>query len=326
VELEKNGVKVMASFLRDQLEVIGRGNLEPKYLRGGTESIGRLVRIMEGPHKSSLAEVKEVYDEAVQVQLKSSKAIIVLKRNHLTEVQLPTNYDSFNTNDSIPQTNHLLNMAGTNSWSQGVAANSNAVIAPLSANVSNSPQKEDEPSHHESWRQGKKRKRGRPRPKKGHAKISQTSSASKKVQAKISQASSGQKLTMSRNHFPYSQFTQWPPPIAASDPLPGNPAHREPPQIVGGRDSASLRPIGSYLNNSGYANDDINTGVSVPMPGLMDRNATTRDGVQSQSTSGILPEDEDTFRQYLRSVNQGRDHQSAGSSQHPQQASFSRRW
>jgi len=320
VELEKNGVKVMASFLRDQLKVIGRGDVEPEGLKGGTELTGCLVRIMAGPHKSSEAVVKEVYDDAVQVQLKSSGAIIVLKRNHVKVREGPFYYETLNTNDSIPQTDSLT------AWSKWNAVNS-ARITPSSANVSNSSQKVDKPCHHESesdrnwieseshntesnflgggkeWRQGKKRKRGRPR----------------KGQAKIGQASSGQKLTMSRNPFPYSQLTHWPP-IPTEDPLPGNPAHQAPPQNVGCRDIS-----GSNMNNSGDANDR-NTGVSTSLPGLTDRNATKRDGVQSQLSSDILPEDEDTFRQYLRSVNQGRDNQSARSSQLPQQGSFSRRW
>jgi len=321
VELEKNGVKVMASFLRDQLKVIGRGDVEPEGLKGGTELTGCLVRIMAGPHKSSEAVVKEVYDDAVQVQLKSSGAIIVLKRNHVKVREGPFYYETLNTNDSIPQTDSLT------AWSKWNAVNS-ARITPSSANVSNSSQKVDKPCHHESesdrnwieseshntesnflgggkeWRQGKKRKRGRPR----------------KGQAKIGQASSGQKLTMSRNPFPYSQLTHWPP-IPTGDPLPGNPAHQAPPQNIGCWDIS-----GSDMNNSGDANADRNTGVSAPMTGLIDRNTTKRDGVQSQSSSCILPEDEDTFRQYLRSVKQGRDHQGVGSSQHPQQASFSRRW
>ena len=321
VELEKNGVKVMASFLRDQLKVIGRGDVEPEGLKGGTELTGCLVRIMAGPHKSSEAVVKEVYDDAVQVQLKSSGAIIVLKRNHVKVREGPFYYETLNTNDSIPQTDSLT------AWSKWNAVNS-ARITPSSANVSNSSQKVDKPCHHESesdrnwieseshntesnflgggkeWRQGKKRKRGRPR----------------KGQAKIGQASSGQKLTMSRNPFPYSQLTHWPP-IPTGDPLPGNPAHQAPPQNIGCWDIS-----GSDMNNSGDAIADRNTGVSTSLPGLTDRNATKRDGVQSQLSSDILPEDEDTFRQYLRSVNQGRDNQSARSSQLPQQGSFSRRW
>ena len=60
-------------------------NPESKNLRGGRELIGRFVTILGGPHRCLLAVVKQVYEEAVQVQLKSNGAIIVVDRHNLTE-------------------------------------------------------------------------------------------------------------------------------------------------------------------------------------------------------------------------------------------------
>ena len=89
-----------------------------------------------------------------------------------------------------------------------------------------------------------------------------------------------------------SQFADWPP--VESDRLPGNPA----------RDMSG---------NAGLP------GVRMPMPDLLDIRATKkRESAQSQSSSNIVPEDEDSFRQYLRTMNQSRDHQSEGNSQRPQ--------
>ena len=46
--------------------------------------VGRLVKISEGPYKSMLAVVKEVYEKTAQVQLKSNEAIVVVDLNNLT--------------------------------------------------------------------------------------------------------------------------------------------------------------------------------------------------------------------------------------------------
>ena len=56
-------------------------------LRGGKELIGRAVRITEGRYKSSLAEVREVCEQAktAMVRLKSSGAEKIVSLDHLTE-------------------------------------------------------------------------------------------------------------------------------------------------------------------------------------------------------------------------------------------------
>ena len=131
-----------------------------------------------------------------------------------------------------------------------------------------------------------------------------------RYKAKLCLQSNGQTVVIGRNHL-----EAVPTPINPGAPLPGNPAYPV-PQSSGAQDIPGLNPIDNVPDNSGR------TGVRMPMPDLLDSHAAKRDSVQSQSSSSeIVPEDEDTFRQYLRSLNQSSDHQSVGQSQRPRQGS-----
>ena len=220
---------------------------------------GSLVEILEGPHKSMLAEVKQVYEKGVQVELKSSGAIIVVDRNHLAQWTEPTGYEILNSNPAH-QIYHGQNVGGAHgmavydnreismpsnpaqTWPQMDAAK-NVGSAPLPTNILHVP------SFMNPIPVGKTVKINFGPYQDQIAVVTKMLRNSRRshqrYKAKLCLQSNGQTVVIGRNHF-----EAVPTPINPGAPLPGNPAYPV-PQSSGAQDIPSLNPTDNVPGDSG---------------------------------------------------------------------------